>query len=121
MGVAFNVLRVYNGGELLVNSSFWISPAEIHCEVEPTGGYASHANGRAENSIRSLSRVTQCLLFGGGRDPTFWCFAMIHACLLLGIRPRANGITSHEALFGVKPSVDRLVVWNSPGCSSCAN
>ena len=51
MGVAFNVLRVDNGGELWGNASFWISLAEIHCQVEPTGGYASHANGRAENII----------------------------------------------------------------------
>ena len=86
---------------------------EIHVQVEPTGGYASHANGRSENSIKLVSRVGQCLLFGGGRDPTFWCFALIHACLLLGLRTRSNGITSHEKLFGTKPSIARLVVWNS--------
>ena len=51
MGVAFNVLRVDNGGELWGNASFWIRRAEIHCQVEATGGYASHDNGCAENSI----------------------------------------------------------------------
>lgn len=93
--------------------------ADIHCQVETTGGYASHANGQYENSIKLVSsRVGQCLLFGGGRYPTFWCFALIHACLLLGLRTcslrtRSNCITSHENNFGTKPSIDHLVVWNS--------
>ena len=87
--------------------------AEIHCHVESTAGYSSSLNGRAERGIGQLGTTTQCLLYGGGRDPTFWCYAITHACLLQGIRTRSNGTTSHEAFFGVKPAINRLHVWNS--------
>ena len=109
LGVAINVLRVDNGGELWGNATLRIEMGAIYVHLECTEGYASSANGLSENSIRMVSRVDQCLLFGGGRDVTFWCFALLHACLLVGIRTRSENITSHECLFGVRPSIDRLV------------
>ena len=109
----FNVLRVDHAGELYNNIAFREALAKIHCHVETTGGYSSHANGRAERSIGLLGTTTQCLLYGGGRDVTFWCYAITHACLLQGLRTSHDGMTTHERFFGVKPSLERLSVWNS--------
>jgi hypothetical protein len=83
--------RTDDGGELWGSSAFRVAVTSQHCVMESTGGYNSASNGKAETRVKACKNTTFSLLYMSGQPRNYWCFALMHGCGLLNMRPFSDG------------------------------
>ena len=107
-------VRTDSGGELWGCKKFWNDLAEeCHVLVEPTGDANSASNGKSERSIGLLGTQAQLLVYMSDLDLVFWCFAILHDCLLLNLRPRGARVCPFTEIFGTDAMINGLRIFGS--------
>jgi hypothetical protein len=107
-------IRTDGGGELW-GSKKWRTRMIETCGVliEPTGKENSASNGKSERSIGLLGVQAQLLLYMSALDLCFWCFALLHGCLLLNLRLREDQDCAFKQLFGTDAMDSAIRIFGS--------